>query len=127
MPEVPKFPWFKLVTAIVGNLPPVKKALAETLSGFERDPGLVSFVGQFQTVSQKDCLICLAHRYVHRGTPSGGSKPPEHWCPTRENVELCGCGKPGVRQGQFKGITDRKVCEEFPGCIPSQSKQRSKR
>lgn len=91
-------------------IPAVQNALRETLSGVERDPTLLKFVQRFQKVDQRDCLLCLAYGIAKM-------KAPEHWCPTRENADLCGCGKKAVRNGELPGMR-RRVCEEFPGCIP---------
>ena len=118
MSDPPRFPWLRLIGSVVSNIPAVKQALGETLSGVDRHPEMLRFVESFQRVDQKDCLICLAYDLGRqKGVLSG--KTPEHWCPTRENRQLCGCGKPGTRQGHFPGMPDRQVCEEFPGCLPT--------
>jgi len=95
-------------------IPAVRDALTTTLSGVERDPVLLKFVTSFQKVDQKDCLVCLAYGIAKM-------RPPEHWCPTRENADLCGCGKKATRDGAYDGMSAsvrRRVCEEFPGCLP---------
>lgn len=124
----PGFPWLRLVHAVVSNLPPVKEALATTLNGLERQPELLRFVEQFQTVDQKDCLICLAYRYgAKKGVTAGA--PPEHWCPEKQGAgskATCGCGRPAVRKGTLPGVDSMPVCELYPGCLPAQ-KVRSKR
>ena len=91
-------------------IPAVREALQRTLNGVELDPGLLAFVQSQQKVDQKDCLICLAYGLAKM-------KAPEHWCPTRENAELCGCGRKATRQGELPGMR-RSVCDEFPGCLP---------
>lgn len=102
--------WLSILGRGALMIPAVRQALETTLSGVERDPVLLKFVTSFQKVDQKDCLVCLAYGI-------GKMKPPEHWCPTRENQELCGCGKNATRQGELPGMA-RKVCEDFPGCLP---------
>lgn len=102
--------WLKLLGGIALQLPAVKEALGTTLHGLERDPKLLKFVESFQKVDQQDCIICIGYRLARM-------TPPHHWCPTRENAELCGCGKRAVRDGELPGMR-RRVCEEFPGCIP---------
>lgn len=102
--------WFSLLGRGALMIPAVQEALKKTLSGLERDPTLLKFVQSFQKVDQKDCLLCLAYGIA-------SMTPPEHWCPTRENADLCGCGKKAVRQGELPNMR-RRVCEEFPGCIP---------
>lgn len=119
-----KFPWLRLVGAIVSNLPAVKQALGETLSGLDRSPELVKFIEGFQRVDQKDCLICLGYQ-LGRDKGVTTAATPEHWCPTRENASLCGCGKPGVRHGMITGRFERKVCVDFPGCIPKSKSTRT--
>ena len=105
--------WLSILGRGVLMIPAVRQALTRTLSGVERDPVLLQFVQGFQKVDQKDCLICLAYGI-------GKMKPPEHWCPTRENADLCGCGKKATRNGELPGMR-RRVCDEFPGCLPTTS------
>ncbi len=120
------FPWGRLIYAAL-NIPQVRSAIATVVNGVERDPKLLAWVEQFQSVDQKDCLICIAHGYAVKKQIALKDNPPEHWCPTRRNsgVKVCGCGKPATRKAQYAGIEDRDVCEEFPGCVPGQ-KVRSK-
>jgi hypothetical protein len=112
---MPSPSWLHILGRGALMIPAVREALTTTLNGLERDPVLLKFVGSMQKVDQKDCLICLAYGI-------GNMTPPEHWCPTRENAELCGCGKKATRQGVAPGV-DRKVCDEFPGCIPVNRKR----
>lgn len=123
MTDKPGFPWARLVYAAL-NIPQVRSLLQTTLNGIERDPKLLEWVEQFQTVDQKDCLICLGHAYGVQKGIALNPKPPEHWCPTRRSQSrtspVCGCGKPATRKAQYAGIEDRDVCEEFPGCVPGQ-------
>lgn len=116
MADKPKFPWGRLLYAIGSNLPPVKEFLKTTVNGLERQPELVRFVEQFQTVDQKDCLICLAHGIAHQKRLTLEDEPPEHWCPRR--ADRCGCGKPAARTAEYKGREKMRVCQDFPGCIP---------
>jgi hypothetical protein len=102
--------WFGILGRAAMMVPAVREALGKTLNGLERDPATLKLVQSFQSVDQKDCLICLAYGL-------GKLKPPEHWCPTRENQDLCGCGKPAMKDTpQF--TSPRRVCAEFPGCLP---------
>lgn len=138
-PKVPGFPWMRLFGAAAKHIPAVRELFQTTLSGIERDPSLLKWVEQFQSVDQKDCLVCLAHQYGKKIGLSLGASPPEHWCPTRRrNAQptsgpevytgpVCGCGKPAVRKAQFAGIADRDVCEIFPGCVPGQKVRSSGR
>lgn len=114
-------PWLKLIMAVVPNLPQVRQAFGTTLNGLERTPELLKLVEGFQSVDQKDCLICLAYKFGRQRGVAGPT--PEHWCPTRENADLCGCGKKAVRDGELPGMR-RRVCEIFPGCIPKQKVNR---
>ena len=107
--------WLSLFGRAAMLLPPVREALEKTLSGLERDPELLKFVTSFQKVDQQDCLVCVAYGIVKM-------KAPEHWCPTRENADLCGCGRKATRSGELPGMR-RRVCDEFPGCIPVQRKK----
>lgn len=110
-------PWLKLLGGIALTLPAVREALGTTLNGLERDPKLLKLVEGFQKVDQKDCLICLSYGLLKM-------KPPQHWCPSRENADLCGCGKKAVRDGELPGMR-RRVCEAFPGCIPVSKSSRA--
>lgn len=107
--------WFHILGRGALMIPAVRDALTSTLSGLERDPVLLKYVGSFQKVDQQDCLICLAYGL-------GKMQPPEHWCPTRENTELCGCGKKATRDGELPGMR-RRVCSDFPGCLPVSGKR----
>lgn len=109
--------WLSILGRGALMVPAVREALAKTLNGLERDPALMKLVTSFQKVDQKDCLVCLAYGIAKM-------KPPEHWCPTRENADLCGCGKKAVRDGELPGMR-RRVCEEFPGCIPKSKTTRT--
>ncbi len=109
--------WLSILGRSALMIPAVREALQKTLNGVERDPTLLKFVQSFTTVDQKDCLICLAYDVAKM-------KPPEHWCPTRENAELCGCGKKATRDGHLPGM-QRRVCEEFPGCLPKTKASRT--
>lgn len=108
--------WLNLLGRGALMIPAVREALSTTLSGLERDPALLTFVSSFQKVDQKDCLICLAYGIAKMPAP-------EHWCPTRENTDLCGCGKPATRDGHLPGMA-RRVCDEFPGCLPVSGKKK---
>lgn len=119
MTDKPGFPWARLAYAAL-NLSPLKNVLKTTINGIERDPALLAWVEQFQKVDQKDCLICIAHRWAVEKRIALKDSPPEHWCPTRKGARVCGCGKPATRKAQYAGIQDRDVCEEFPGCVPGQ-------
>ena len=123
-----KFPWLRVLYAVGINLPPVKDFIRQSVSGLDRHPELVRMIGDVQRLDPSDCLICRAHEFAKSRGLSERPEPVDHWCPKREKkdgVELCGCGRPAVRWALYKDQPERRVCQEFPGCLPKQASFRS--